>query len=82
MTTLTQTLPLTYTNTPNLISIKRFSLCTGLIINGIGCEMSRGIVLEEYTGERSVGVLVGMPGVNIRILSRVPEWHKRNLVTL
>src|SRR6218665_343477 len=81
MTTLTQTLTLTYLKTPNLTSIQRFSLCTGLMINGDGREMSfRIIVLEEYPwGGKCWGYLGDVRG---KWPDTIPEWHKRNLVTL
>jgi len=49
MTILTKTLTYTF-KTPNLTSIQRFSLSTGLMINVGGWEMSLGIVLEECPG--------------------------------
>ena len=41
-----------------------------------GWEMSLGIVLEEFQGEGMLGDVRG------QCPDTVPEWHKRNLVTL
>src|SRR6218665_2263121 len=81
MMTLTQTMTLMYTKTPNLTSIQRLSLCTGLIINGRGwvgndrgnCPggTSRGSKVLGYLGD-----------VRDKCPDTVAEWHKRNLVTL
>src|SRR6218665_3846949 len=48
MTTLTKTLTLTYPQAPNLTSIQRFRLSTGLMINVGGWEMSLGTVAETW----------------------------------
>jgi len=70
MMTLTQTMTLMYTKTPNLTSIQRLSLCTGLIINGGGWEMTGGIVLEEHPEGAKCWGTWGMSGINVRIPSR------------
>ena len=77
MTTLTQTLTLTYPQDAQLdLNTGVYSLCTGLMINGSVWGMSFGIVLEEYPVLRDLGDVRG------KWSDTVPEWQKINLVTL